>query len=250
MARKFVKTSSERINAGYISAIEGTANVSMSMWCKRNAAGNRGGMFKGSASTGPWEEIFIDFEADGNVYVSVKNSNTNAYGKITNNDTNWHHVVLVYDGGGATDADKLVMFFDGVKQSLTLNGPIPTTTASEGEDLYIGYRVFATRYFDCESAECKVWSSTLTDAEAVQDYYGNIPSRDTLVAYLPLLGDSPEPDYSGNGFNGTISGTPDITDHPGLMPQFGFDSDQEFLAIAAAAGNPHYYYAQQQLLAG
>jgi hypothetical protein len=46
--------------------------------------------------------------------------------------------VWVFDGGGATNADKLRLWIDGVSQSVTFTGTIPTTVPASSNTLSLG----------------------------------------------------------------------------------------------------------------
>lgn len=62
---------------------------------------------------------------------------------------------------------------------------------------------------------------------------------DSVQFYLPLGLGSPEPDFSGKGNNGTVSGTA-ISDNPPTGPLFGFDLGWQGAAAAAAAATTSF----------
>ena len=69
------------------------------------------------------------------IQVFVANSLTDAgnhFGITTNADLvagNWYFLVVVYDGNGATNADRLNIYINGTQQTLTFDGTIPATLA-------------------------------------------------------------------------------------------------------------------------
>ena len=54
--------------------------------------------------------------------------------------------------------------------------------------------------------------------------------------YQPLGLGSPEPDFSGSSNNGTVTGTPTITDNPPIAPWYGFDLGWQGAFTAAVGG--------------
>ena len=88
------------------------------------------------------------------------------------------HVLVVYNGNGATDADRLKIWLDGELTTLTLAGPIPATTANMvGAALRNGTGV-ETMLGTYNSR--KVYTGALTPAQARAAYLANFAQRLTL----------------------------------------------------------------------
>ena len=88
------------------------------------------------------------------------------------------HVLVVYNGNGATDADRLKIWLDGELTTLTLVGPIPATTANMvGAALRNGTGV-ETMLGTYNSR--KVYTGALTPAQARAAYLTNFAQRLTL----------------------------------------------------------------------
>jgi len=60
------------------------------------------------------------------------------YGGISSSGTAWKNLVMVFDGGGATSADKCKIYLNGANQILGFGGTIPTSIAAASGDFNIG----------------------------------------------------------------------------------------------------------------
>jgi hypothetical protein len=90
----------------------------------------------------------------------------------------WTHVAAVYDGTGATNADKMKIYIDGVAQTLTFyydNGTInttgvtiPSTTPTNASNTLIGSEVTATStsiVYSGKMNDVRVWNISRTAAD-------------------------------------------------------------------------------------
>lgn len=148
--------------------------------------------------------------SDLNGQGAVWAENTTAFSANT-----WHHLL----GVEAASNDRRVYLDGGGKGTNTGTvTPEPTSThaflseyASNGFQFPMAGRV-------CEIA---VWNVSLNDAEAAALAAGVSPRRirpESLQLYLPVLGlDSPEPDYSGNNRNFSLTGTLPQADHAPVL---------------------------------
>ena len=87
------------------------------------------------------------------VAVFAKSYNAN-FGYTTDNwlqTSTWYHVALIYDGGQSTNATKLKLVVNGTQKTLSFDGTIQTTAASNASDLkmtvgsgdtYVAWRVW------------------------------------------------------------------------------------------------------------
>ena len=125
----------------------------------------------------------------------------------------WAHVVWRYYGAGAANADRLKLYVNNVEKALTFTGTIPATLTAATATVKTG--VFGgtiTRYFNGRIAEVVMYDHALSVGE-IAALYGGYVKRSGLVLYAPLWGVvSPEPDLSGNLYNGTVSGAV-LADH-------------------------------------
>lgn len=88
--------------------------------------------------------------------------------------------------------------------------------------------------FDGRIAYVRVHNAALTANELTGVMYNRPVRQDALVGFWPLIGSSPEPDWSGNVANGTVTGAL-VADGPPVPPPWL--GDEEFLAwVAASSG--------------
>ena len=90
---------------------------------------------------------------------------SNTYKNGADVDANlWHHIAMVFDGGGSTDADELKLYVDGVQETLTYSGTAPSTVDDlSSYDIFIGRQ--GSNYFNGNIAQVGIWIKALTQEE-------------------------------------------------------------------------------------
>ena len=90
-------------------------------------------------------------------------------------DTNWHVHSLIYDGTGATNADKLKYRIDKTGQTLTFTGTVAATTDASNNEFFIGNDVGGTNGLTGYVAEVILFNRTLnaTEYANVENYLSN-----------------------------------------------------------------------------
>ena len=125
----------------------------------------------------------------------------------------WVHVAAIYDGNGATNADKLKIFVDGLPETLGFTpGTVPSVGPDNAAPLTLSANPF---YLFAELDELRIWSTARGQSDIQSSQYvtlqGNEPN---LVAYYRFdQGDAGQPnptntllpDRSVNNNNGTLS---------------------------------------------
>ncbi|MBU3896763.1 MAG: LamG domain-containing protein, partial [Nanoarchaeota archaeon] len=92
----------------------------------------------------------------------------------------WYHVVFVYNGAGATNADKLKIYVNGVLKTITFTGTIPTTLTSSTSDMMIGrFTGTLTRYWNGAIDDVAIFNRSLSADEVLQ-IYKNTNKQTTL----------------------------------------------------------------------
>lgn len=158
----------------------------------------------------------------------IRARNTTAQDAITGNGFNsdeWNHCFGIF-----TSATDRVCILNG---DITNKG---TSTVSSTPDtidrLSVGRMGDSSpkNEFSGDIGEFVLWNVALP--EVVSEYLFNRASvsrirPDARKVYIPIFGTaSPEPDYSGSGYNLSLFGdvgTPVVSDHPPLALPFGFD---------------------------
>jgi hypothetical protein len=160
--------SNDFVGVGDIGVIDGVANATLSGWIKRGATNAHITFGKHDTSSG---RFAINFYNDGNVYFNVGDGSGTPYAYFVSNDTDWHHVVMAYDGSQSGNANRLKVYFDGVQQTLTFSGTIPATTyASSIDEFRIGRNASNGFYSNGFIDEVRLYTRTLSTSEIVALY--------------------------------------------------------------------------------
>ena len=129
----------------------------------------------------------------------------------------WQAIAITHDG--STTAANCHIYLDLVEPSYgtTTNGNLPNNNSTAS--LTIGNNAALTSDFSGKLAYLQIWNRVISFNEIVQaTYYPGSISR-SLRVFL-LGGGSPEPDYSGNGNHGTVTGATVSTDNPPINGVF------------------------------
>ena len=124
--------SNDYINTGRITEVESVTKASVSMWAKRATSGSSVAATKENGTTALGVQVYTD----GRIY--FLSTSASSYGYLSNSDTEWHHLTLVFDGSLSGNENKLKGFVDGVQQTLTFSGTVPTSTTSDTSNFLIG----------------------------------------------------------------------------------------------------------------
>ncbi len=124
----------------------------------------------------------------------------------------WTHYACRFTGSVMT------VFINGVSSGT------PITGLSGGLDNVLGFTFGAdvgAKPMDGKLAEWAMWDRALPDNEIVALSNSMHPILlNPNQLYLPMYGDSTEPDYSGQGWSITINGTPGVFSHVPLPQPF------------------------------
>jgi hypothetical protein len=190
-----------------------------------------------------------------NVLLFIKSSGFGAYylnnnvvdpGSITINTNVWSTIGVSYGGSGVG----LRPYVNGVADTTAaFNGAIGTASGKAS----IGYDFVTTgRQFNGRIALVAEWNSTLTAGEHLALAEGALPSTirpKNLTGFWPLDGlQSPEPDFSGNANNGTLTGTA-LAPGPPVMP-FTPRCWQQFIPAAAPTFSPAWALNRNTVIEG
>jgi len=109
----------------------------------------------------------INIYPDGNVYCNIINVTGGAY--FANNNTEWNHYVMTFDGTQTGDDDRLKCYLNSVSQSLTFQGAIPATTGNTGA-FKIGKDDQNPNFSDGLIDEVRIYNRTLSASEVNKLY--------------------------------------------------------------------------------
>jgi hypothetical protein len=203
-----------QISTGDI-ALDGVTTFTICGWVKKGVLTNVAVV--GSKGTSTTNQLYLTFQ-NGNIRCNVSNG-TNTYGDFTfTNDLNWHFFSMVYDGSGATNADKLKLYIDGTQRTLTFTGTIPSTAPTNANSFTIGsyYPSGTVVYSDFSVSHVTVHSTALTDSNITTLYNSGNGVKDASIVGTLINGwlfnegsgttiydYAPSVNSSTTGFNGT-----------------------------------------------
>lgn len=167
-----------------ISELEGVTNFSLSFWIKPIVL-NGGVVFMGYANALAGDWIYIEHWFSNNVRIRFRDSAaTEVYGYTAGSSIvvgSWNHIILTFDGNGATDADKVKIYVDGVDKALTFSGTMPSSTplydgTTTGSDTYkfaLGRRGDINgNYTNARFDEVAIFDYTLTQTQVTNIFNG------------------------------------------------------------------------------
>ena len=117
-----------------ISQNNGASQLTWCAWMKRNASNSRMTLMQ-FANTD--NDISCELWSDGNLYLEVGNG-SNDYATLSNSSTSWQHVSMIYNGSLTGNSERLKCYINGVVQTLSYTGTIPSA-AGTATTLYLGY---------------------------------------------------------------------------------------------------------------
>ncbi len=175
------------VDCGSLSTLQNATEFSISCWFKTPLTAVNGIWTWFDGADG-WLEL--NCSADGSMIANVTRFNHTsatygiaAAGTLTA-DT-WYNATVVFDGSGATNADRLKLYVNGNLITLTFIGTIPTQTGTMlSSGLHIGERFNGQNYFNGNIDEVSIFNSAISISD-VWDSSG-VPTDLSLLATPPL----------------------------------------------------------------
>lgn len=134
--------------------------------------------------------------SSGNVYAFISSNYIVTTTTIAPNT--WIHIAVVYDGTLVTTTDRLKIFFDGVRQTVTNTGTIPTVTPSSNAIFSIGSEYNSTAAMtsgstgiglcDMTMTELRIWNIARSDTDILnnKDNFNISTSTPGLMYYYKM----------------------------------------------------------------
>jgi len=151
--------------------LDGISEVTISAWMKRRSTAGGKYVLLGRENGAYTDALNIQMWDDGLIYFMPDNP---GFATAASNDTNWHHVVMVFNGNLSGDSNRLKGYIDGVEQSLSYAATIPATTEVMTDPFVIGETVpdggsFTDGFID----DVRVYNRALSIDEVRQLYAGS-----------------------------------------------------------------------------
>ncbi len=219
MARRFTNGTTDEIDFGSFSSLEGAGAATFAVWLKRRTTDDYFAHIMCKTASGPSGMNLMHgasgFGDDG-FYASASLSGTEGdlYINTVLTIDVWYHVALRFDGS-ASGNDRLHLYINGVQQSVTrASTTYPATIGGVGASLRLGGTDHETDVRPSDDlAWASVWTSALSGTDIAALAAGKNPMAYSPAFCVPLKGDSPEVDLVGS-VSGTVTGTSSVSGPP------------------------------------
>lgn len=227
------------INCGSGSQLDDLAAWTHCAWFYADTVGEAGfgTMCRKNANDAGLGKV-MHIQATAAVRAACRRATTNQQLVSANNTyplNQWNFVAYTYDG---TTGRLYVATPGGVVSEVTYatnTQGVGAITADGNTNLTIGNDSTGATTFDGRIAYVRWFNAALSLDELTAVMYNRPARPSALVGFWPLIGASPEPDWSGYVSNGTVTGSV-VADGPPVPPPY--IGDEDFLAwVVAASGN-------------
>ena len=167
------------VSGGDILNFERTDAFSISAWVKRNSINNDQAIVSKMTSSAHYRGYLL-FISSGNLVKVILRNTTSATrfftvsSTTTITDSNWHNIVVTYDGSSATSGVKI--YIDGVSDTVSASGTLTTGTIIDSAPFNIGARNSNNIFADANIDETAIFSSELTSANVTTIYNSGVPN--------------------------------------------------------------------------
>jgi len=195
------------VDHGDIAAIDGTSVLTVAFWISMDVVASLKGIWnKGTGADGIGSRQDDSISAGG-ILDAFGNGGVQAkVGGLFTADVLQYHTI-VFDGGGAANADRYKIYKNAVNQTLTFVGTIPATIAATTGAFQTGRWNLDAAFSNCKIGLLKVWTAALTAAEVFQEMNSFRPVRTAnLIIWSPYDDATSSRDYSGAANHGTVTG--------------------------------------------
>jgi hypothetical protein len=131
----FVSTSSQYVDFGNVPEMSGTGKCTIITLVRRRATAQSFTFGRGTTSATAFQ---LGYLSSNDAIARVGTGAANAEGQVDLAGAEWHHLALVFDGGGADNTARLKLYVDGVLQTLTYTGTVGATTPTSASTFRIG----------------------------------------------------------------------------------------------------------------
>lgn len=238
MALTFGAATSDRVDCGSGASIDDLNPFTWLFWCyATNNTANRALGSKESGSNSKRLRLSGTGGSAGNLRVEVVRATTNT--DYITNDTplgtlnTWKCVAITFDS--AASAGQIVNIYSGTRSVVLAESTYGTATDGSGTpsseaagSFYIGNRAGLASSFQGRIAVCMIWNRALTLAELIeQQFRPHKTSGCVMFTRVGYNGTGTQPDWSGNGNAGTVTGATLTPDDVPLGPMGGFGIGEE-----------------------
>ncbi len=210
------------IDVGDITEMDGAVNASFALQFRSTDMSHINSPFSRWPSGGPYQ-ILLRANVNGSIETIIRNDATGLYPGGTSTTglvvaNTWYSVVIVFDGAGATDADKLKIYLDGTEVALSfVSAPMPAVMSAASAGYRLGDEAGGANTLEGDLRDVVIWLSSLSAAEALEYHNATVA---TVIQYDFEPDDLEETQQGNSGNSWTWLGTAEDmstggTDHDG-----------------------------------
>ena len=244
MARNFNNSDTDRVDLGNIFAYDRDVAWTAVCFCRfEDLTGDERGLITKwdaeGANLGRQFQLQTKKTA-AHVFQILSGGGTFIPGGATITTDTWYLAGVTCDGSQTLRLFSLGM--DGTVLDNAVSGTAAADATTNASEVELGGREDSGDNHDGDIAH----AATFSTQWVLQDFkdYLRAPARTAArfagspVFYLPLIGVSPEPDFSPNTNTGTVTGTT-VSNGPPIGPLFGYGTDRGLTVAAVGGANPH-----------
>ena len=197
----------------WINIISAGENGFGAIWLKGDSSDSAGSKYFANSGVGQLAILFWITKAAGDQLQRTASTQLNA--------STWTFVHMTWDG--SNDFNNIHIYYNLSEVSYASASNASSIPSDAAFNLGIGNDpASGTQTFDGSIAHVQTWNRVLSVNEMAQAmrFPGSITRG--LIGFWPLWGGSPEPDYSGKGNSGTVTGALVSNINPPINRVFGY----------------------------
>ncbi len=167
------------VNLGAYSQTDGVPKLTVSGWVYKRSGTVSGAMFAKYNGTNDW--LAVPYFFSGDLYVVMSNGSF-SYGVMSSTLSGWAYYTMVFDGTETGNANRLKLYINGVQQTLTFTGTIPTTTPTAATNR-IGMEPHNSFSMNGEIDEVRIYNTALSNAE-INALFATSPRQKVNVSQI------------------------------------------------------------------
>ena len=179
-ALSFDGVSGNKIDVGTIASLNSVTEFTVSFWSNfDNGQSNDGVIFTNRVDN---NNRIVIYRYNTSIYFHINSSGSNQGNVTAPPIGSWTHIVMVYDGSGSANADKLKVYFNGVEQTLSYGGTIPATTGTYSTS-YLGARGDGSNEYKGDLSNFSIFKQAISAEDVKYLYNGGTPQ--TNISFEP-----------------------------------------------------------------
>lgn len=150
-----------------LSQFNGASKATLSGWIGKNFAQHTPCFGFANGST-VGSNRFSVIWTNGILYISAENISSSSYASVSRTGVGMIHVTAVFDGAGSTSATRLLVYVNGIQQTLSFSSTIPSSLGNVTP--FILGKDSSNRFGAGQLDDIRIYNRALTQQEVLQNY--------------------------------------------------------------------------------